>query len=204
MNELVATVRALFEMGLSPGTSGNLSARAADGFLLTPTNAALGALDPERLSRLDRDGRHVGGDTPTKEWRLHLALYERRPGAQAVVHLHSAHAVAVSCLDGVDPDNVVPPLTPYFVMRVGRVVLVPYARPGSDELVTAVRERAGEDAALLLANHGPLVTGASLAQAAAAAVELEEAARLMLLLEGRHARPLTPEQVAELRQPPTS
>jgi ribulose-5-phosphate 4-epimerase/fuculose-1-phosphate aldolase len=199
--ELVAAGRALAARGLSPGTSGNLSVRAGDGWLATPTNAALGALDPARLSRLDAGGRHVDGDPPTKEVPLHLAVYEQRPEAQAIVHLHSTHAVAVACLDGVDPDDVLPPLTPYYVMRVGRLPLVPYGRPGDAALAEAVRARARESHALLLANHGPLVAGATLAAAAAAAEEIEETAKLVLLLEGRPVRRLTAEQVAELRQP---
>jgi ribulose-5-phosphate 4-epimerase/fuculose-1-phosphate aldolase len=199
--ELVETGRALASRGLSPGTSGNLSVRLADGWLATPTNAALGALDPARLSRLDAAGRHVDGDPPTKEVPLHLALYEERPDAHAIVHLHSTHAVAVACLENVDPDDVLPPLTPYYVMRVGRLPLVPYGRPGDSALAEAVRARARESHALLLANHGPLVAGATLAAAAAAAEEIEETAKLVLLLDGLPTRRLTDAQVAELRQP---
>jgi 3-dehydro-4-phosphotetronate decarboxylase len=195
---LVEHGRSLFARGLSPGTSGNLSARVADGWLLTPTNSSLGSLDPERLSRLDADGRHVDGDPPTKEVWLHLALYAERPDAQAIVHLHSTHAVAVACLDGVDEDDVLPPLTPYYVMRVGRLPLVPYGRPGDPALVEAVRARARVSHALLLANHGPIVAGPSLDAAASAAEEIEETAKLVLLLQGLPSRQLTPEQLAEL------
>jgi ribulose-5-phosphate 4-epimerase/fuculose-1-phosphate aldolase len=202
-DELVAVGRALAARGLSPGTSGNLSVRLEDGWLATPTNASLGALEPGRLSRLDAGGRHVDGDPPTKEVPLHLAVYEERPDARAIVHLHSTHAVAVACLDGVDPDDVLPPLTPYYVLRVGRLPLVPYGRPGDAVLADAVRVRARESHALLLANHGPLVAGPSLAAAAAAAEEIEETAKLVLLLEGHPVRRLTPAQVAELRQPPS-
>jgi 3-dehydro-4-phosphotetronate decarboxylase len=197
---LVEHGRSLFARGLSPGTSGNLSARVADGWLLTPTNSSLGSLDPERLSRLDADGRHVDGDPPTKEVWLHLALYAERPDAQAIVHLHSTHAVAVACLDGVDEDDVLPPLTPYYVMRVGRLPLVPYGRPGDPALVEAVRARARVSHALLLANHGPIVAGPSLDAAASAAEEIEETAKLVLLLQGLPSRQLTPEQLAELRR----
>ena len=196
---IVAHGRSLFTRGLSPGTSGNISARLADGWLATPTNSSLGTLDPARLSRLDRDGRHVDGDPPTKEVWLHLALYAERPEAQAVVHLHSTHAVAVACLEGTDPDDVLPPLTPYYVMRVGRLPLVPYGRPGDESLVGAVRERARASHALLLANHGPIVAGASLDAAASAAEEIEETAKLVLLLHGLPVRRLTPEQLDELR-----
>jgi len=190
MNELVAVGRSLFERGLSPGTSGNLSVRVDDGFLVTPTNVSLGELAADRLTRLDAAGSHTGGDPPTKEAGLHLAIYAERPDANAIVHLHCTHAVAVSCLDDVDAEDVLPPLTPYYLMRVGRLPLVRYERPGSDELVAAVRDRARESPALLLANHGPIVAGASLAAAAGAIEEIEETAKLVLLLHGRRVRQL--------------
>ncbi|MGZ4352794.1 MAG: 3-oxo-tetronate 4-phosphate decarboxylase [Gaiellaceae bacterium] len=198
---IVAHARSLFARGLSPGTSGNVSARVEGGFLMTPTGSSFGTLDAARLSRLDEEGRHVDGDPPTKESFLHLAIYGERPDAQAIVHLHSTHAVAVACLDDVDPDDVLPPLTPYYVMRVGRLPLVPYARPGDPALVEAVRLRARESGALLLANHGPIVAGASLDAAAGAVEEVEETAKLVLLLRGLPTRLLTEEQLAELRQP---
>jgi ribulose-5-phosphate 4-epimerase/fuculose-1-phosphate aldolase len=197
--EIVETGRSLFARGLSPGTSGNLSARVDGGFLMTPTNSSLGSLDPDRLSRLDADGGHVDGDPPTKEVWLHLAMYAERPEAQAIVHLHSTHAVAVACLDDVDEDDVLPPLTPYYVMRVGRLPLVPYGRPGDASLSEAVRERARTSHALLLANHGPIVAAPTLAQAAAAAEEIEETAKLVLLTHGLKTRLLTPQQLNELR-----
>jgi ribulose-5-phosphate 4-epimerase/fuculose-1-phosphate aldolase len=198
---IVAHGRSLFERGLSPGTSGNISLRAGDGWLMTPTNSSLGTLDGARLSRLDRDGRHVDGDPPTKEAWLHLAMYDERPDAQAIVHLHSTHAVAVACLDEIDVDDVLPALTPYYVMRVGRLPLVPYGRPGDDALADAVRARARTSHALLLANHGPIAAGPSLAAAAATIEEIEETAKLVLLLDGLPTRRLTAEQAAELRQP---
>jgi ribulose-5-phosphate 4-epimerase/fuculose-1-phosphate aldolase len=197
--EIVETGRSLFARGLSPGTSGNLSARVDGGFLMTPTNASLGSLDPDRLSRLDAEGGHVDGDPPTKEAWLHMAMYAERPEAQAIVHLHSTHAVAVACLDGVDEDDVLPPLTPYYVLRVGRLPLVPYGRPGDASLTEAVRERARTSHALLLANHGPIVAAATIAQAAAAAEEIEETAKLVLLTHGLKTRLLTPQQLEELR-----
>ena len=197
---LVETGRMLYARGLSPGTSGNLSARVDDGFLLTPTSSSLGALDPARLSRLDADGKHVDGDPPTKEVWLHLAMYAARPDARAIVHLHSTHAVAVACLDGVDTEDVLPPLTPYYVMRVGRLPLVPYGRPGDDALAGEVQRLARTSHALLLANHGPIVAAPTLAAAAAAAEEIEETAKLVLLLQGLPTRELTPEQLDELRQ----
>ena len=193
--------RSLHDRGLSPGTSGNLSVRLVDGFLVTPTNSSLGALEAGRLSLLDASGVHVEGDAPTKEVALHLALYEAHPDARAAVHLHSTYAVAVSCLADLDPDDALPALTPYYVMRVGRLPLVRYRRPGSPELLEALRARAAESRALLLQNHGSIVAAASLADAVAAAEEIEEAANVTLLLRGLPVRTLTDDERGELRQP---
>ena len=198
---IAAHGRSLFARGLSPGTSGNVSARIEGGFLMTPTNSSLGSLDPARLSRLDVHGRHVDGDPPTKEVWLHLAMYAERADAQAIVHLHSTHAVAVACMENIDSDDVLPPLTPYYVMRVGRLPLVRYGRPGDESLADEIRRLARDAHALLLANHGPIVAAESLDAAASAIEEIEETAKLALLLDGRPTRPLTREQLAELRQP---
>lgn len=195
--------RSLAAKGLAPGTSGNISVRLADGWLLTPTNAALGDLDPGRLTRLDGEGRVVSGDPPTKESFLHRAVYDVRPGDGAVVHLHSTHAVAVSCLDPEhhhSPDSALPPITAYFVMRVGTLPLVPYFRPGDLRLAEAVRERARGHQAVLLANHGPVVAGTSLSAAVAAIEELEETAKLHLLLRGMRVRHLTDAQIRDIEQ----
>ncbi|MBD0329988.1 MAG: aldolase [Thermoleophilia bacterium] len=197
---IVSHAASLFTRGLSPGTSGNISVRTDDGFLMTPTGASFGALDASRLSRLDANGRHLDGDPPTKEAFLHTAMYAERPEARAIVHLHSTYAVAVACLADADPDDVLPPLTPYYVMRVGRLPLVRYAAPGDRSLAAAVRAGARASHALLLANHGPIVAGRSLDAAAAAAEEIEETAKLVLLLADRRARRLTADEVAELRQ----
>jgi len=189
----------MFSRGLTFGTSGNISVRLDDGWLLTPTNVAMGDLDPARLSRLDGDGRLTGGDPPTKEAFLHRVMYEGRSDARAVVHLHSTHSVAVSALADIDPADVLPPITAYYVMRVGRLPLVPYFPPGDSKLADAVRPLVGRHHAVLLANHGPVVAGTSLSAAAAAIEELEETAKLHLLLRGHATRPLTPAQVDELR-----
>jgi 3-dehydro-4-phosphotetronate decarboxylase len=189
----------LFERGLSFGSAGNISARIEDGWLMTPTNVSLGRLDPARLSRLDANGRLVSGDPPTKETFLHRAMYEERQQTGAVVHLHSTHSVAVSVLADVDTANVLPPITAYYVMRVGRLPLVPYHPPGDLGLVEAVRKLASNHHAVLLANHGPVVAGSSLDAAANAIEELEETARLFLLLRGSKLRVLTEEQVKALK-----
>ncbi len=191
--------RSLFERGLTPGASGNISVRLEDGgLLMTPTDASLGFLDPARLSRLDGTGRHLSGDRPTKEGPLHQALYETRHGAGAVVHLHSTHAVALSMLPEIDPAAVLPPLTAYSVMRVGDTALVPYHRPGDPAVADAIRGLAGRHATVLLANHGPVVAGSSLTGAVNAIEELEETAKLYLLLRGLNPRILSPDQVADL------
>lgn len=200
-DRIVATGRSIFDRGLTGGSTGNISVRLDDGsMLMTPTNASLGSLEPERLSLLDADGRHLSGDRPTKEAFLHTCMYCARKGDMAVVHLHATHSVAVSILDGVDPGNVLPPLTAYYVMRVGRLPLIPYFAPGDTALAAAVGEAAGSHHAVLLANHGPVVSGTSLADAQYAIEELEETARLFLLIGDRPVRPLTEAQVAELRQ----
>lgn len=190
--------RSLYERGYAHGSSGNLSVRLPDGLLVTPTNSCLGRLDPARISRLDRAGNHVSGDQPSKEGFLHLAMYEERASAQAIVHLHCTHCVAVSCLQHADTSNVLPPITAYHVMRIGRLPLVPYYRPGDRALAEAVREKARQHHAVLLANHGPVVAGKSLADAVYNAEEMEETAKLFLLLSGRETRYLDAAQIADL------
>ena len=192
--------KSMFERGLTFGSSGNISARLEDGWLMTPTNVALDRLDPARLSRLDENGKLLSGDAPTKESFLHIAMYRQRPNSGAVVHLHSTHSVAVSCLADVDPEDVLPPVTAYYVMRVGCLPLVPFHPPGDPTLADAVAKLAGKHHAVLLANHGPVVAGISLDAAVGAIEELEETARLYLLLRQEKTRWLTPAQVADIRK----
>ena len=189
----------LFQRSLTFGSAGNISARLEDGWLMTPTNVSLGRLDPARLSKLDAFGKLVSGDPPTKETFLHRAMYEERHQASAVVHLHSTHSVAVSVLADINAENVLPPITAYYVMRVGTLPLVPYHPPGDLSLADAVKKLAGKHHAVLLANHGPVVAGTSLDAAANAIEELEETAKLFLLLRGSRLRLLTAEQVAALK-----
>jgi len=198
-DEICRLGASLFARGLTFGSAGNISARLEDGWLMTPTNVSLGRLDPARLAKLDAFGRLLSGDPPTKETFLHRAMYEERPNAGAVVHLHSTYSVAVSVLADVDADNVLPPITAYYVMRVGRLPLVPYYPPGDLDLAEAVRRLAGKHQAVLLANHGPVVAGSSLEAAANAMEELEETAKLFLLLRGSKLRLLTDAQVAALK-----
>ena len=191
--------RSLFERGLTPGSSGNISLRLEDGgWLVTPTNASLGFLDPARISRLDAEGRHLAGDKPTKEIPLHTALYATRGSARAIVHLHSTHAVALTMLPEIDPRAALPPMTPYYLMRAGETALVPYYRPGDPDVADAIRGLAGKYSSVLLANHGPVVAGDSLEAAVFATEELEETAKLYLLLRNLNPRFLSPAQVADL------
>ena len=198
--EICELARSIFERGLTHGSTGNISARCADGWLLTPTGSSLGRLDPGRLSKLDWSGKLLSGDAPSKESFLHLAMYQERERNGAVVHLHATHSVAVSVLEDLDPDDLLPPLTAYYVMRIGTLPLVPYYAPGDLGLAEAVRGYARRHHALLLANHGPVVGGSSLAAAADAVEELEATAKLYLLLQGRPVRRLTPEQVADIKR----
>lgn len=198
--QVVALGASLFNRGLTAGRTGNLSVRVEQGFLVTPTGASLGHLTQDQLSLVDLQGRHLDGPRPSKEAFLHAAVYRARPQDSAVVHTHSTHTVAVSCLADVDPHDVLPPLTAYYVMRVGRLPLVPYHAPGDQSLDDLAERTARESHAMLLANHGPVISGADLASAADAVEELEETARLHLLLHDRRTQPLTPEQVAALRR----
>jgi ribulose-5-phosphate 4-epimerase/fuculose-1-phosphate aldolase len=195
---LVERGRSLYDRGYAHGSSGNLSARIDDGFLVTPTGSSLGRLDPARIAKVDANGVHVTGDPPSKEAFLHLAMYAERASANAIVHLHCTCAVAISCLTHADPRNVLPPLTAYHVMRVGTLPLVPYFRPGDRALAEAVRRVAAKHRAVLLANHGPVVSGKSLDDAVDSAEELEQTAKLALLLGERPVSLLTPGEIAEL------
>lgn len=199
-DRIVKFGKSIFDRGLTAGSTGNISVRMEDGFLMTPTGSSLGDLDPGRLSKIAFDGRHVSGDAPTKESFLHIAMYEERPRAGAVVHLHSTYSAAVSCIADLDPKNILPPLTAYYVMRVGILPLVPYFAPGDITLAKAVKELASAHHAVMLANHGPVVAGATLEDAVYATEELEETAKLYLLLRDIKTRPLTAEQVDELRR----
>lgn len=197
---IVTTARSLYDRGLTHGSTGNISVRLDDGMLVTPTGSSFGTLDPARISKLDPAGQLVSGDPPSKEGPLHLAMLRQRPTAGAVVHLHSIHSVAVSVIDGLDRDDLLPPLTAYYVMRVGRLPLVPYAPPGDPALAESVAAYAGRYHALLLANHGPVVAGSSLAAATDAVEELEATARLFLLLRHERCRCLDGGQVAALHE----
>jgi ribulose-5-phosphate 4-epimerase/fuculose-1-phosphate aldolase len=196
---IVRLSKSLFDRGFSVGSAGNISAAVEDGILMTPTNSCLGFLDPARISKLDHNGDHLSGDKPSKEIFLHRAFYETRRRTGAVVHLHSTYATALSCLSDTDPEDCIPPLTPYVVMRVGRVRLIPYVRPGDEKAGDLIRALRGAYAAVLLANHGPVVTGKDIESAVYASEELEETAKLLVMLRGAPVRMLTNDNVQELK-----
>jgi ribulose-5-phosphate 4-epimerase/fuculose-1-phosphate aldolase len=197
-DQIVRWGKSLFERGLTAGSSGNISVRTATGFIATPTNSCLGFLEAGTLSVLDAIGKHVSGGAPTKELPLHFAFYRNRPDAKAVVHLHSTYATALSCLADIDPADAIPPITPYVVMRVGKVPVVAYTRPGSADVAPLIDAVAPDHAAVLLQNHGPVVSGTSLDSAVFAMEELEEAAKLAVITRGMKVRLLDAEQVADL------
>jgi ribulose-5-phosphate 4-epimerase/fuculose-1-phosphate aldolase len=197
---IVEIGRNLYSRGLSPGSSGNISARLEDGWLLTPTNSCLGELDPASLSRLDWNGNLHSGAKPSKEYFLHLAMYQKRRQSGAIVHLHSSYAAAISCLEGLNPESCIPAITPYFVMRVGQLPLIPYFRPGDKALADQIAKYAERHAAVLLANHGPVVSGHDLDSAMYAIEELEETSKIMLLLHGQRIRTLNQTQIQELKE----
>ncbi len=197
--KIASMSRSLYERGLTAGSSGNISVRLEDGWLLTPTNACLGDLDPARIAKMDWDGKLLAGDPPSKEAFLHRSMYEERNSAGAIVHLHSTHSAAVSCMHGLDHENCIPPLTPYFVMKIGRLPLVPYYRPGDQSLGLAIKSLATKHSAVLLSNHGPVVSGSNLEAAIYASEELEETAKLFLLLRNTPTNCLNPDQIAELK-----
>lgn len=197
---ICSMAKSMFDRGLTGGASGNISARLSDGGLLvSPTGSSFGALDPAELSHFDADMQLIGGKPPTKEMPLHSAFYETR-GAKtgAVVHLHSCHSVALSVLPEIDPDNVLPPITAYSVMRLGKVKLLPYFMPGDPAMGDAVRGLLGKRSAVLLAHHGPVVAGKDLQAAVYAMEELEETARLTLLTRGMNPNLLSDSEVQGL------
>ena len=199
-DDITRLAKSMYDRGLTFGSSGNISARIEDGWLMTPTGSTMGNLNPAKISKLGNDGNLISGDPPTKESFLHIAMYEERPQTGAVVHLHSTHSVAVSCLHDINPKNVLPPITAYYVMKIGSLPLVPYFPPGDLNLARAVREMASDHHAVLLANHGPVVAGKSLEDAVYATEELEETAKLFLMLKDVKTRFLTDEQVAALQK----
>lgn len=197
--QICELAKSMFDRGLTGGSTGNISARTTDGGLLvSPTGTSFGRLDPGRLSRFDAHGTLIDGDKPTKEMPLHTAFYDTRSSAGAVVHLHSCHSVAWSMMPDVDADNFLPPLTPYAIMKLGKVKLLPFFMPGDPAMGEAVRGLAGKRSAVMLANHGPVVAGKDVEAACNAIEELEDTARLAIMMRGYNPRMLTDEQIRNI------
>jgi ribulose-5-phosphate 4-epimerase/fuculose-1-phosphate aldolase len=190
--QICMLAKSMFDRGLTGGSTGNISARTEDGGLLvSPTGTSFGRLDPGRLSRFDAAGSLIDGDKPTNEMPLHTAFYQTRSTAAAVVHLHACHSVALSLMPDADEENFLPPLTPYGIMKLGKVKLLPFFLPGDPAMGEAVRGLAGKRSAVMLANHGPVVAGKDIEAACNAIEELEDTARLALLTRGLNPRMLT-------------
>jgi len=190
--------KSLFDRGLTFGSSGNLSARLKDGFLVTPTNCCLGTLEPSQISKLDLNGNLIAGDAPTKEKELHLAIYQENAQAGAVVHLHSTYCTALSCLRFENAKDILPPVTPYFTMKLGRLAMVPYFAPGDEQLVEVVRAVAHTHKAILLANHGPIVSNENVEKAVYGMEEFEESAKLYFILKNQNVHYLSEDQITQL------
>lgn len=198
--QLVQLSRSLFERGFSVGGAGNISVRLDENrFLVTPTGSSLGRLKEEDLSVIDADGNVLSGKKPSKEYFFHLALYEKKPECNAIVHLHSTYLTALSCKADLDYDNAIKAFTPYYVMRVGRLPVIPYYRPGAAEIGRDLAAKAHEGKAFLLANHGVVVCGSDLQDAVDNSEELEETAKLMFILQAQNIRYLTDAEVNDLK-----
>ncbi|OBT22706.1 aldolase [Vibrio splendidus] len=198
--QMVTLARSMFERGYATGGAGNLSIKLPNGhFLTTPTGSSFGRLVAEELSVVDIDGNHISGKKPSKEAAFHLAIYRNNPVCNAIVHLHSTYLTALSCLEGLDRNNAIKAFTPYFVMRIGELPVIPYLRPGDPQIAEELAKRAGDYRAFLLANHGPVVTGTDFVDAVDNAEELEETAKLAFLLKGNDIRYLTDEEVTDLK-----
>lgn len=198
LEQLCDAANGLFERGYAHGSTGNISVRVGEEVWVTPTGRPLRGLTPYALARLGVGGERLNENSPSKEYPFHLAIYRQRPEARAVVHLHSTYAVALSCLESFDGDESLPPLTPYYFMRVAPLAVLPYFRPGSAALAGAVEEAAAAHHSILLRNHGLICAGSSLPEAADRAEELEQTARLHFILRGERTRALSPAEVKEL------
>jgi ribulose-5-phosphate 4-epimerase/fuculose-1-phosphate aldolase len=196
--ELVRAGAHLAALGLSPGSSGNISVRIGETIVMSPTGADLASLEADKLSRLTLAGDFIDGPKASKEFPLHQAMYARDPSVSSVVHLHSPHAAALSCTEPWAAHSALPPITPYLVMRVGQVPLIPYAAPGNVSQGSHINGLDFDFRAVLLQNHGPLTAGTSVQQAVDAIIEIEEAAKLVLLLQDRPARLLSDAEILEL------
>lgn len=200
LREEICTVGAsLYSRGYTVGSAGNISARLEDGWLITPTDACLGRLDPAAIAKVGLGGDWISGDKPSKTLALHRQVYDRNPGVGGVVHTHSTHLVALTLAGVWRPDDILPPITPYQVMKVGHIPLIPYARPGAASVAEQVAQLANRVRGVMLERLGPVVWESSVSKASFALEELEETARLWLLSEPRPA-PLDAAALAELAE----
>lgn len=199
-DQMVTMARSMFERGYATGGAGNLSLKLSNGhFLATPTGSSFGRLVANELSVVDIDGNHISGKKPSKEVEFHLAIYRNKPDCQAIVHLHSTYLTALSCLEELDRANAIKAFTPYFVMRIGELPVIPYLRPGDPQIAKELAKLAGTHRAFLLANHGPVITGTDFEDAVDNAEELEETAKLAFILKDSSIRYLTDIEVQELK-----
>lgn len=199
--QIERVAHSIHRRGLTHGRTGNLAIRDGEQILVTPTGVNLGEIEADALSVLDADGRHLGGSKPTKEAFLHVAMLRVRPELNAVVHTHSLYSAALSCLDGLDPEHPLPPLTAYYGMRVGELRVLPYFAPGDPAATAAVEDAARAGHALLLRNHGPVVAGVDLDSALDALEELEHTAQIYFITQGHPTAPLSAERLAALAAP---
>lgn len=198
--QMVTLARSMFERGYATGGAGNLSIKLENGhFLATPTGSSFGRLVAEELSVVDIDGNHISGKKPSKEVAFHLAIYRNNSECNAIVHLHSTYLTALSCLEGLDRENAIKAFTPYYVMRIGELPVIPYLRPGDPQIAEELSQRASDYRAFLLANHGPVVTGTDFEDAVDNAEELEETAKLAFILKDKKIRYLTDAEVQDLK-----
>src|SRR3712207_2727478 len=200
LENLCEVAESFYRRGYAYGSTGNISVREGSRVWITPTGKSLKGLSREHLACVSLEGESLNENRPSKEFPFHLAVYNRREDVRAVVHLHTIYSVALSCLDSFDPDNPLPPLTPYYFMRVAPLAVLPYFRPGSEGLAAAVGDAAARHNCMLLRNHGTVRAGASLSEAVDRTVELEQTARLYFILRGERVRHLTPEEVEELKK----
>lgn len=199
IREEICTVGAsLYQRGYTVGAAGNISARLDDGWLITPTDVCLGRLDPAELAKVDLAGNWVSGAKPSKTLALHQGIYQADPAARGVVHTHSTHLVALTLAGVWREDEVLPPITPYQVMKVGRIPLIPYRRPGDPMAAAQVAALAAQVRGALFERLGPVVWERSVSHASYALEELEETARLWLMADPRPA-PLPEAAIEELR-----
>lgn len=199
--QLIDIASSLFQRGYATGSAGNISLLLDDNTILaTPTGSCLGRLQPNDLSKLTLSGEFISGKKPSKEVKFHLGLYNNNSKCKAVVHLHSLYLTALSCLQDLNHQNAIKPFTPYVVMRMGNVPVIPYYKPGDIRIATDLASLALNHQAFLLANHGAVTIGENLEEATNNYEELEETAKLIFILKDQKINYLTEDEINELRK----